>query len=66
MYERSSATDSIDVARLELVARKQRSYDSIPPTQAVLIQHIKRAAYQAGCMWGQATIYQMETNSPVD
>jgi hypothetical protein len=31
MYDRSSATDSIDAARLELFARKQRSYDSIPP-----------------------------------
>ena len=30
MYDRSSATDSIDAARLELFARKQRSYDSIP------------------------------------
>jgi hypothetical protein len=25
-------------------SRKQRSYDSIPPTQAALIQHIERAA----------------------
>ena len=58
MYDRSSATDSIDVARLELLSRKQRSYDSIPPTQAALIQHNKRAAYQAGCIWGQATICQ--------
>ena len=54
---RSNATDSIDVARLELFTRKQRSNDSIPPTQAALIQHIKRAAYQAGFIWGQATIY---------
>jgi hypothetical protein len=66
MHDRFSATDSIDVARLELFARKQRSYDSILPTQAALIQHIKRAAYQAGYIWGQATICQMETNSPAD
>jgi len=66
MYDRSSATDSIDVARLELLSRKQRSYDVIPPTQAALIQHNKRAVYQAGCIWGQATICQMETNSPAD
>jgi hypothetical protein len=66
MHDRFSATDSTDVARLELFARKQRSYDSILPTQAALIQHIKRAAYQAGYIWGQATICQMETNSPAD
>ena len=45
MYDRYSATDSIDAAGLEL----------FPPTQAVLIQHIKHAAYQADCIWGQAT-----------
>ena len=66
MYDRYSATDSIDVARLELLSRKQRSYGSIPPTQAVLIQHNKRAAYQAGCIWCQGTICQMETNGPAE
>ena len=66
MYDRSSATNSIDAARLELFSRKQRSYDSILPTQAALIQHIKRGAYQAGCIWGQATICQMEINSSED
>jgi hypothetical protein len=50
MYDISSATEN-------------RSYDS-PPTQAALIQHIKRAAYQAVCIWGQeTTICQMETKS---
>ncbi|CAC5371327.1 unnamed protein product [Mytilus coruscus] len=52
MYDRFSDIDRIDKARLELFVRKQRSYDSIPPTEAALIQHVKRAAYQAGCMWG--------------
>ena len=66
IYDRSSATNSIDAARLELFSRKHRSYDSILPTQAALIQHIKRAAYQAGYIWGQATICQMEINSPED
>ena len=66
MHDKSSATNSIDAARLELLARKQRSYDSILPTQVALIQHIKRAAYQAGCTWGQATICLMEINSPED
>ena len=28
-------------------ARKQRSYDAIPPTWAALVQHIRRAIYQA-------------------
>ena len=53
MYDISSATEN-------------RSYDSPPPptTQAALIQHLKRAAYQAVCIWGQeTTICQMVTKS---
>ena len=45
MYDISSATENT-------------SYDSPPSpptTQAALIQHIKRAAYQAVCIWGQKT-----------
>jgi hypothetical protein len=56
MYDISSATENT-------------SYDSPPSpstTQAALIQHIKRAAYQAICIWEQeTTICQMETKSPV-
>ncbi|CAB1444144.1 unnamed protein product [Pleuronectes platessa] len=55
MYDRSSAATGVDEARLNLFAHKQRSYDAIPPTSAALIKHAKRAAYQAGIIWGQAT-----------
>ena len=34
MYDRSSSTDTVDDARLELFGRKQRSYEAIPPTRA--------------------------------
>jgi hypothetical protein len=50
-------------------ATENRSYESPPSphtTQAALIQHNKRAAYQADCIWGQETttcICQMETKS---
>ena len=53
MYDRSSAATDVDEARLHMFARKQRPYDSIPPTQAALREHAKRAAYQAGVIWGQ-------------
>ena len=57
MYDRSSAATGVDEARLHMFARKQRPYDSIPPTQADLREHakLKRAAYQVGVFWGQAT-----------
>ena len=28
-----------------------KAIDRIPPTQDALLQHAKRAAYQAGCIW---------------
>ena len=48
MFDRSSAATGVDGARLDLFARKQRPYNSIPPTQAALREHAKRVAYQAG------------------
>lgn len=66
MYDRSSAATGVDEARLNLFARKQRSYDVIPPTSAALMEHAKRAAYQAGIIWGQATVINPEVVSPAD
>ena len=64
MYDRSSATSSVDEARLDLFAKKQRSFDLIPPTQSALKEHAKRAAYQAGHIWGQCLIRQPEIQCP--
>lgn len=64
MYDKSSEAAGVDDARLDLFARKQRSYEAIPPTKAALLQHVKRAAYQAACIWSQATTCQPEPVSP--
>ena len=64
MYDRSCHATDIDAVRLDMFARKQRSYDTIPPSRAALFQHTKRAAYQAGCIWSQSTLRQMELESP--
>ena len=50
MYDRSSNVTTVNKARLDLYARKQRQYDLIPPTQAALKELAKRAGY----VWGQA------------
>ena len=63
MYERSSSTTDIDSVRLDMIARKKKSYDAIPPTNATLDYHIKRASHQAGCIWSQATTSQMEIST---
>lgn len=47
MYDKSSMSPSVDQTRLDLFARKQRPYMNIPPTQAALCQHARRATYQA-------------------
>ena len=64
MYDRSSSLTNINAVRLDMFARKQRSYESIPPTRAALTEHTKRATYQAGCIWSQATLCHMENDSP--
>ncbi len=51
---------AVDDAWLELFARKQRSYQAIPPTQAALVQHIRCAAYQVALMW------QPEVETPAE
>ena len=61
MYDRSSTTEGVDDVRLDMFARKQRPYEAIPPTRSVLKQHVKCAAYQAGCIWSQSTVRQPET-----
>ena len=66
MYDKNSNADGVDDARFKLFARKQRSYDAIQPTRASLVEHVKRATYQASCVWSQATACQMNTESPAN
>ncbi|KAJ8367592.1 hypothetical protein AAFF_G00314420 [Aldrovandia affinis] len=66
MYDRSSTAEGVDDARLDMFSRKQRPYEAIPPTRSALKQHVKRAAYQAGCIWSQSTVRQPETQTPAN
>src|SRR6218665_873316 len=52
LYYRSSSESNVDSARRNLFTQKNRPYDKIPPTRAALFQHVLRAAYQAGYIWG--------------
>jgi len=53
MYDRTSTEMKVNEAWKKLFSQKSRSIDSIPPTQAALLEHTKRAAYQAGHIWAQ-------------
>ena len=51
---------TVNEARQALFAQGNKSIENIPPTQAALAQHIKRAAYQTSHVWGQALEYMQE------
>lgn len=55
----------VNQARKHLFATLGKHIGAIPPTLAVLFQHILRAAYQAGHIWGRATgEFELEPPSP--
>ena len=66
MYDRSSTSETVDEARLELFARKQNSNENIPPTHAALVEHSKRAAFQAACIWSRALDSQIGQETPAE
>ncbi|KAG7154405.1 hypothetical protein Hamer_G017623 [Homarus americanus] len=65
-YDRTSTCCDVNVLRKKLCSRQSRSLEDLPPTRAALEQHIKRAAYQAGHIWGQAAIAFVSLPSPCD
>jgi len=56
LYDRTNSLTSVDAARKQLFSRKSRTLDNIPPTKDALQQHVKRASYQAGHVWGQSLL----------
>ena len=66
MYDKTSTCSSVDEARKDLFTRKGRSIDLIPPTSAALLQHVKRSAYQAGHVWGQALVSSPALPTPAE
>src|SRR6218665_1263946 len=43
---------------------KRLIYNKITPTRAALFQHVLRAAYQAGNIWGQALVQHARLTHP--
>ena len=64
MYDRSSSTNKVNEARLDLFAHKQRPYNGIPPSKAALVEHIKMSVLQAGQTWGQSLCKSQTLPSP--
>ena len=66
LYDRTSSLECVNQSRKQLFTQKGRSIEGLPPTKAALIEHTKRAAYQAGHCWSQAMIAAPELPSPSD
>ena len=64
LYDRTSTKIQVNEARKQLFAQKGRSIEAIPPTQAALVQHTRRAAYQGGHCWGHALVPKLNLPSP--
>ena len=64
LYNRTSEETEVNTARRILFTQKNRSIETIPPTLGSLTQHIRRAAYQAGHIWGQMLIACPEVPDP--
>ena len=64
LYDRSSSKTAVNAARKQLFTKKGRSMEYLPPTEAALSQHVKRAAYQSGYVWYRSLQPQQELPSP--
>ena len=52
--------------RLVLFTQQIKEIENIPSTQHPLAQHVLRVGYEAGHVWGQATIKAPQLPSPAD
>ena len=65
LYNKSSPLNSINQTRKELFCQESRPMERLPPTQDALLQHVKRAVFQAG-VWATSTDTQQMIPSPTD
>ena len=65
MYSRTSTHSRVNAACQALFSQG-RSIEAVPPTQAALEQHSRRAAYQAGHVWGRTLDTMQDLPSPAD
>lgn len=65
LYDRTSHLTSVNECRRVLFCQMNRSMDNLPPTRNSLLQHTRRAVYQAG-IWTTCTQPQPQIPSPQD
>ena len=65
LYDKTSPLSSVNETRRELFCHKNRAMDKLPPTKDALLQHTRRAVYQAG-VWTMSTQTHLVVPSPQD
>jgi len=66
MYDPTSERQGLDPAKHYLFSMKSREIENILPTAAALLEHMKRAAFQAGHIWGQCLVAKPFVPQPSD
>ena len=65
LYDKTSPLSSVNETRRELFCHKNRAMYKLPPTKDALLQHTRRAVYQAG-VWTMSTQTHLVVPSPQD
>ena len=60
MYSKGCGLAKVNEARHRLFTSGKKTLESIPPSQAALFEHIKRALLQASFYWNQSTSVHQE------
>jgi hypothetical protein len=64
LYDRTSNKMTVNEARKQLFSKKGRQMQDLPPSQAALLQHAKRATFQSGYCWYMALQAQQKLPCP--
>ena len=64
LYQRTSTLSHVNDARKQLFAFGNQKIENIAQTLHALEEHVKRAVYQAGHIWGQCLIGAPQVPSP--
>ncbi|KAG1707488.1 Amiloride-sensitive sodium channel subunit gamma [Nymphon striatum] len=65
LYDKTSSLTSMNDTRKELFCKRNKTMENLPPTQDALINHTKRALYQAG-IWTSSQKPMQHVPSPAD
>ena len=64
LYKRTSTLQNVNEARKRLFAFGNRQLENIPPINSALLQHVERAVFQAGYVWGQSLVANASVPTP--